>query len=274
MKVLLPLLLLPALLAQSPGRGNSPPGAARVKPLSLISTGVFASVPACNTHFLYLPVDSAYTQVAGDGIRCHYLYQGWERYLLDDANYSWFNRNGATWNATGGTPAFSIVDTGLSVQWTGRVRTLPHPAPYTYEVFLLAYMGMHATQALGAWITDGTKQIHLEIIGADTNGRGCVLRVQHVANSLDGGGPAFATSGKVPETFCIGAAEVGLRIADSGAALSYSYSLDRGLSWLQLGSTEPSNRYMRATQIGVGGTSVANSALSMESALITSARFQ
>ena len=63
-------------------------------------------------------------------------------------------------------------DTGLSVQWTGRCRDLPHVAPFSHEVFLLAYMGMHATQALGAWITDGTKQIHLEIIGADTNGLG------------------------------------------------------------------------------------------------------
>lgn len=250
--------------------------------LTQISVGSIASVPSCTSTFLYLPTDSFYDQVACDSSSVlHYLRGGSERWPTTLKTWAWSNQNSNTETTATGTSSLTIFDTALTVQWSGKVTALPHGAPYTYTVFMKnqanGASGQSST-AGGAWITDGTKQIHVEVLcqtapNASLTETNSFMRVEHIATSTDGG-TSYFVSGIVPQSVCTGATEVGLRIADSGSALSYSYSLDGGASWTGLGGAESNTAYLTATFIGFGGTSVTNSAFPFEVLTITSARFQ
>jgi hypothetical protein len=239
--------------------------------LTQISIGAISAVPACNSStFLFFPNNSFYTSVVGDGSNCHYYITGMERFPVVAASWAWSNQNGNT-ETTNGASTLTILDTGTTVQWSGKTLNLPHASPYTYTGFMYPLAAAQSTQTMGFWITDGTKQIHVEAITSTASG--CTVRVEHIASSTDGG-TGFANSSVLPNGACTGAIELGLRIADSGSALSYYYSLDRGVSWVQIGSTESSTGFLTATKIGYGGVSVTSGTESRLSMLVTSAQFQ
>lgn len=245
--------------------------------LSQISTGSIASLPSCSTGFLYLPTDSAYNQVAssGDG-NCHYFLTGREMFPVNATTYpsSWQLQNGANEDLSTGTSFLRIFDNTSCCTWTGKTRSLPHAAPYTFTVIqslnLVMGGGTAPNQVAGIGITDGTKQIHIEVIAGGS--AFCNIRTVHMTTLTDGG-TQVASATMIGPASCSGQ-PVGLQIQDSGSALTFRYSLDGGVTWIQLGSTEGSTAFLTATNIWYGGTSNTSGATPFMDVNALSLKFQ
>ena len=249
--------------------------------LTQISTGPLASVPAANTVFDYTPTDSFSGRIIGDGTTRHYFPGGREQFpspLLFGAS-SWQRQNGAVENLAQGTSELQIFDNTSSVEWTGKTIPIPaHGTSWDYAITFQADLAMLApgsNQLFGIGVSDGTKQIHIELI----SGTGCNLRLVSYGNTSSALPGYSETNLQQYGGFATGACSgepFSLKIHESGAAYTFFFAFHGGNAWKQFGAPQPSagGFVPSATALWYGGTSQTSGASPFLTALTTSVTFQ
>jgi hypothetical protein len=165
--------------------------------------------------------------------------------------WTWVNQGASTVSLVSSAVSLTIPDPGgASANWHLYVRG-PLPGTYTIVMHVVAVNQLVSSQLAGLYLYDpGTsKMAALEYL---TQASTWILRVEHMTNPTTDAATVQSLS-FVVGTFSLQSV-FSFKVVEDGTHRTWSYSLDRGVNWVQL-AQELTGAFLTPTQAGFGGMS-------------------